>query len=251
MSQCRRTWSRLSVLPITAVVVISIIASAQQPVGNATPEEARRYFVQANTLFKSAQSIDDYTQAAALYKQALDLAPHFGDAWYNLAKVQEKLEQYDDAIASLKHFLADSPNDPEARAAQDHIYELEALKKKAASDETRRQIWTDPATGLVWSREGSGDLSWREAVNYCRNLRLDGHSDWRLPAISELQAIYDPKGDIPFVKGPLKIEFYIWSSSLGDNSGEALFLDFNGGAWFPWPIGEKFAGAVCVRHPGR
>jgi ankyrin repeat protein len=100
---------------------------AQHP-AQQIPEDARRSFVQANATFKQAQSIDDYKKALGLYQEALKLSPAFGDAWYNLSKAQEKLGQQQDAANSLKIFLVCSPNDPEARAAQDHIYELE-LKK--------------------------------------------------------------------------------------------------------------------------
>jgi len=132
-------------------------AHAQRPAAPAIPEDARRYYVQANTRVHDAQSPDDYQQAAALYQQALAIAPHFGNAWYNLSKVQEKLEQYDDAIASLKQFLAVSPNDPEARAAQDHEYELEALKGKAESPEAIWAKFLQSLEGGIWWGGGFHD----------------------------------------------------------------------------------------------
>jgi tetratricopeptide (TPR) repeat protein len=125
---------------------------AQQPATTNIPEDARGYFIQANTLYKTAQNKTDYQQAVSLYKQALQIAPHFGNCWYNLSKVQEKLELYDDAIASIKQFLADSPNDPDARAAQDHVYELMALKSKSArladSPEAKAQALRAKLAGL-------------------------------------------------------------------------------------------------------
>lgn len=52
--------------------------------------------------------------------------------------------------------------------------------------------WTDPATGLMWAKDtNSSTVNWNQASNYCSNLRLAGHSDWRLPTIDELGGIYD------------------------------------------------------------
>jgi tetratricopeptide (TPR) repeat protein len=147
MSRLHRIFPKAIMLAVCTLG--SAHVQAQQPASDAPSEEARRYFVQANTLFKTAQSKDDYTQAAALYRQALELSPHFGNAWYNLSKAQERLEQYDDAIASLKHFLADSPNDPEFRAMQNHVYELEVKRDDQARAATaQRQAEEERASRL-------------------------------------------------------------------------------------------------------
>ncbi len=61
-------------------------------------------------------------------------------------------------------------------------------------------IWTDPATGLMWTKRDSaagyrydhGIMSDQGmAAAYCRNLKLDGFSDWTLPSIDELVGLYD------------------------------------------------------------
>jgi len=55
-----------------------------------------------------------------------------------------------------------------------------------------RGYWIDPSTGLMWAGKDNGkDVNWRQAAKYCRNLRLAGYSDWRLPTIDELEGIYD------------------------------------------------------------
>ncbi len=61
----------------------------------------------------------------------------------------------------------------------------------ALAQETQaRGYWTDPSTGLMWAARGNGKrMGWHKATRYCRNLRLAGHSDWRLPSIDELHGL--------------------------------------------------------------
>jgi len=85
--------------------------------------------------------------------------------------------------------------------------------------------WTDPDTGLTWTKSDNGtDVDWNQANAYCSNLRLGGYTDWRLPTIDELQGIYDPSIDIPgkwstgeadtwHVKGNLRFFGALWSSN--------------------------------------
>ncbi|MUU78683.1 Lcl domain-containing protein [Winogradskyella endarachnes] len=51
---------------------------------------------------------------------------------------------------------------------------------------------TDNATGLMWQQADDGNTrDWENALSYCENLTLAGHSDWRLPNAKELQSIVD------------------------------------------------------------
>ncbi|WP_070963854.1 DUF1566 domain-containing protein [Vibrio sonorensis] len=51
---------------------------------------------------------------------------------------------------------------------------------------------TDNSTGLTWQRSDSqSSMKWPQALKYCENLELAGHSDWRLPDIKELHSIVD------------------------------------------------------------
>lgn len=51
------------------------------------------------------------------------------------------------------------------------------------------ETWTDTASGLTWPTSDPGPLSWVDAQTYCAELDLAGHSDWRLPTISELRTL--------------------------------------------------------------
>jgi hypothetical protein len=86
-----------------------------------------------------------------------------------------------------------------------------SAKPQPNKDKTRAApTWTDPATGLMWSGNDSGDVvNWNEAVGYCRNLSLAGHSDWRLPSIEELQAIFDPGSAASFASEGMTFPYHI------------------------------------------
>jgi hypothetical protein len=48
----------------------------------------------------------------------------------------------------------------------------------------------DPLTGLCWQDPLPATLfMWQQAMSYCDNLTIAGHSDWRLPSISELRSL--------------------------------------------------------------
>ena len=140
-------------------------------------------------------------------------------------------------------------------------------------DTQARGYWVDPATGLLWAAKDNGnDVSWKKAMKYCRDLRLAGHSDWRLATFGELQVIYDKNAEPPglagmhdddpmtwHVKGNLFLTGDEWSSDRryddrGHPSGYEWYFDFNEGrsdnepSGFPYP--SSFKRALCVRSPG-
>lgn len=157
--------------------------------------------------------------------------------------------------------------DKEARDQQARDKIAQEARDKAARDEQQRELeareqtprgadagvpWIDPATGLTWAKkDNNSDVTWQQASNYCKNLRLAGYSNWRLPTIDELQGIYDPNVNAGglHARGNLQLSGWEWSSSPGDASGEALNFGFNVGKRrsnklvYPYTIR-----ALCVRH---
>ena len=95
--------------------------------------------------------------------------------------------------------------------------------------------FTDAKTGLTWQdniASATVEKNWNDAKEYCRNLNLDGYSDWRLPSIKELQSIVDITKYNPAIKSGFKnvtSNFY-WSSSpfVSDSFG-AWIVDFSSG----------------------
>jgi hypothetical protein len=129
--------------------------------------------------------------------------------------------------------------------------------------------WIDSSTGLIWAvRDNGEDVTWGKAIKYCQKLSLAGYSDWRLPSIDELQAIYDdsgftaphPKDSMPALAGKAKGGLLLtgnreWSSSRvrddrGHRTGYAWQFDFPHGRRWKDPIGYNAnLRALCVRHP--
>ena len=149
----------------------------------------------------------------------------------------------------------------EAKASSQAVVSIELkpvrdarLKSEQEALERAGLIWIDPVTRLIWTKKDNGsDVDWQQATEYCKNLRLGGRSDWRLPAIDELQGIYDPNANVGgyHVKGNLQLsDWWEWSGSQGNGSGEAWYLNF-----FVWkrqtmPVAESSGKrALCVRVP--
>lgn len=59
----------------------------------------------------------------------------------------------------------------------------------------------DAMTGLEWSQEDvtSEPVHWEKADAACRDLRLGGHSDWRLPTRTELLTLVDDTRHSPAI----------------------------------------------------
>lgn len=82
------------------------------------------------------------------------------------------------------------------------LRELELEEAKKRKSELDKGIWTDPKTGLMWSRINIGQY-WKNgrligesqkielyhANKVCQELTLAGFNDWRLPTIGELKSL--------------------------------------------------------------
>jgi hypothetical protein len=158
----------------------------------AIPEEARRHYVKGCTLLDDAKQVSEGADAADEFRRALLLAPWWGDAYMRMGLALETAQRYDEAIASLKLFMATNPQSDVLRKAQDEIYKIEAKKdkkaksaqppappekKKLTDEELIRSLdgarysgqtrdWDTPPA-YVWENEfviRGGNLSWRQCI---------------------------------------------------------------------------------------
>jgi hypothetical protein len=122
--------------------------------------------------------------------------------------------------------------------------------------------WIDPATGLMWTlRDNRSDVNWKQAAEYCRDLRLAGYDDWRLPMVEELQGIYDAGAKVSGhccggtqvsmqVRGKLSLSGWQWSSSQRAQYGTP-FSFYNGGRYTNLLSDRDGGRALCVRTLGQ
>ena len=91
---------------------------------------------------------------------------------------------------------------------------------------------TDNCTGLMWQKDTApGTYTWQSALNYCENLKLAGHTDWRLPNLRELQSLADysrvnPSMDPIFGEAS---KYYLSSSTYVDDPDNAWYMFFGNG----------------------
>ena len=69
------------------------------------PEEARKHFVEGTAIVKAAKNPAQQTLAAQSFTEALNVAPWWSDAYYNLGVAQELAEQYDKAEHAFTFYL--------------------------------------------------------------------------------------------------------------------------------------------------
>ena len=51
----------------------------------------------------------------------------------------------------------------------------------------------DTKIGLMWvSKDNGFPINYTDAVEYCKNLRVGGYTDWRMPTLAELASLYNP-----------------------------------------------------------
>ncbi|MBT3432303.1 MAG: PDZ domain-containing protein [Nitrospinaceae bacterium] len=151
----------------------------------AVPEAARRHSVRAQAMMKDAKDEEAFKRAANEFELALQLAPWWKDAYFNLAVVQENAKIPWGAIANYKLYLEGVPGAKEARAVQNKIYALEVQSEKL--DFVLRMA------GGWYSREGFMDAS------------VDGNKIrfvYRLPASKDRKVYGLRKGSL-FLSGEI------------------------------------------------
>jgi hypothetical protein len=115
-------------------------------------------------------------------------------------------------------------------------------------------LWKDSATGLTWAAKDNGtSVSPNEGSDYCSGLRLGGYSDWRLPTIDELEAIFDSKLSKQYkAKGTIELSDPCVLSGTSNSSGTWTFCFNSGGRNLGGGSGCGTSGRVlCTRGPAR
>jgi hypothetical protein len=115
---------------------------------------------------------------------------------------------------------------------------------------TKPNVRLELGTGAYWQADTASVLvgnvtkstfTWREALDYCANLSLDGITGWRLPSIKELWSIVDVTGANPAIDWsvfPSTVSGVYWTSSpFANRPYEAYAVDFStGNSWLSDPV---------------
>ena len=146
-----------------------------------------------------------------------------------------------------------------------------STERRGLAQETQaRGYWVDPSTGLMWAGKDNGkDVSWHKAMEYCRDQRLAGYSDWRLATLDELASLVDKRASTPervgnietfsinvgrHVRGNLSLTGDPWSSNreknrFGHPYGDGRFFDFvSSKPSYDLQLFRNTKYALCVRH---
>jgi len=166
-----------------------------------------------------------------------------------------------------KEAQAKAEQDAHDKAIRDE-WDKEQRERARVAREDANRVWTDPATGLMWTGRDNGfAIRWRPAVDYCRSLQLGGYSDWRLPSIDDLKKIYNPDARavcgpeghmVCQIKGGIRLTSgVVWSSSGGDEPQTMRGFIFRGPGEPKKHVlqlekpGNNYDRALCVRRPGQ
>jgi len=136
------------VLAVAAIVIAGFTSSFGQNIS----DEARRHFDRGAAAVEMAKSPIDYEAAIIEFKQAIELAPEWADAYFNLGKVQEQAEKFADAIASLRQYLRLAPNASDVEAVKSLINKLQYKAENTLTNAVIISVLTSLST---WEVKGT------------------------------------------------------------------------------------------------
>jgi len=109
-------------------------------------------------------------------------------------------------------------------------------------------IVIDTTTSLLWQQGFSLGHDWDSAADYCKQITLGEHSDWRLPTLKELGSIVDPGKRNPAIDSRsfnASSDRY-WTSSI-EGSTEAWLVFFDSGL-SGYDLKSRNQSVRCVRN---
>ena len=185
---------------------------------------------------KDSDNPEDFEDFLAAFPES-KLAPVARIKIKRLKRKQDKAQAEEQQLAEAKL---------KAEEEQKKQQELAALRQKQESDTINEQMVQtssgtviDSSTGLMWQEGESRGMNWHDAERYCRNLNLAGPSDWTLPDIDTLRAMFAFSDGGRYSKHELRkmfpdIEWYYWSSTPDASSTiNAWIVDFSSGYMNP------------------
>jgi hypothetical protein len=148
-----------------------------------------------------------------------------------------------------------------AARQQQHEATEQQERERIAQANAGELTWTDPVTKLMWTKADNGnEVSWGQAEEYCRSLRLEGHTDWRAPTITELNGISSTSASVACYSGKLKCHIKgniqlstgrLWGRKTADMAGQIHVFASDEKIWSEMKKYEKkLDRTLCVRRSG-
>jgi len=84
--------------------------------------------------------------------------------------------------------------------------------------------------GLQWTKTFD-EMTWKEAMNFCKNINYGGYDDWRLPTVAELFTMVDYNKYNPACKIDECESKGYWSSTTDANCADyawLVYFDYGG-----------------------
>ncbi|MBE0367038.1 Lcl domain-containing protein [Pseudoalteromonas aurantia] len=129
-----------------------------------------------------------------------------------------------------------------------HTFERET--ENVIKNTVTGQLWADIDSGL-------GEVKWQEAQDYCQNMQLDGHSDWRLPNRFELFYLLDRSQSGSYLPKAFNAlsQHTFWDGvitefnmTVGRSIRSAFIIDTQKGNFDSWnDVETSSAGVMCVQ----
>lgn len=104
----------------------------------AVPEEAQKYMGRGQGALEIARTPDDFLASISEFKKAARLAPWLASAYFNLAVVQEKAGQFNEAMRNFKFYLLAAPTAADAQEVKTRIYGLELKAERQQKEEREK-----------------------------------------------------------------------------------------------------------------
>lgn len=99
----------------------------------------------------------------------------------------------------------------------DEVEKFPLYVRRGLSPSNLREDTVTDKNGLMWLVDEPGEMTWDEAKKYCKEVKVGGYSDWRLPNIKELEETHNLISKFP----KIATSFY-WSSTIGYFEGEPI-----------------------------
>lgn len=103
--------------------------------------EAQRHFDRGTAAMEIAKVPQDYTLAIGEFEQAVQLAPEWPKAYYNLGLAQQKAGKFKDAASSFQQYLQISPHARNAAAAHTRLNKDQFKAEQTITDADARAIF--------------------------------------------------------------------------------------------------------------